>query len=79
MCVKVHRNWGEKTHFTLKLEVAWSFEMLVSYHITVWRHNPENYDLNLHRRESLKPSITSTECQKNNSTMQSPSWESASQ
>jgi hypothetical protein len=29
-------------------------ETLVSYHNTTQRHNPEDLDLNLHRRESLK-------------------------
>jgi hypothetical protein len=30
-------------------------ETLVSYHSTARRHNPEDLDLNLHRRENLKP------------------------
>jgi len=33
--------------FTLKMEPALSSEMLVSYHITTWCNNPEDYDLNL--------------------------------
>jgi hypothetical protein len=36
------------------MEAARSSETLVSYHITTWRHNPEDLDLNLHRRENLK-------------------------
>jgi len=29
-------------------------ETWVSYHITTWRHNAEELDLNLHRREHFK-------------------------
>jgi hypothetical protein len=32
---------------------AWSFELLVSYHRTVRRHGPEQFDSNIHRRENL--------------------------
>jgi hypothetical protein len=35
-----------KTHtvvFRVKMEAAWPIEMLVSYHITVWGHNPEDH------------------------------------
>jgi hypothetical protein len=32
--------------FTPKMEAAWSSETSVSCHITIWRHNPENHDLN---------------------------------
>jgi len=37
-----------------KMETAWSQEMLVSYHIPTWCHDPENHGLNLHHCENLK-------------------------
>jgi hypothetical protein len=44
---EVHKMASEDfAAFTLKMEVAWSFETLVSYRITVWRHNPEDPVLN---------------------------------
>jgi hypothetical protein len=39
---------------TLKMEAARSFETLVSYQNTTRRHNTEDLDLNLHRREKLQ-------------------------
>jgi len=29
-------------HFILELKAVWPSEMLVSYHITAWCHNPED-------------------------------------
>jgi hypothetical protein len=40
--------------FTLKMEAARSSETLVSYRNTVWRHNAEGHDLNLHRPANFK-------------------------
>jgi hypothetical protein len=42
------------SHFTLKMEAAWSFKMLVSYHNTTWHQNPEEINLDLQCRENLK-------------------------
>jgi hypothetical protein len=36
------------------MEAERPFETLVSYHNTTLRHNPEDHDLNLHRRENFK-------------------------
>jgi len=39
-------------YFTLKMEVAMSSTMLVFYCNTIWSHNPENHNLNVHCCES---------------------------
>jgi hypothetical protein len=46
---------NSRTNFTLKTETAWFSETVVSYHVTTLRHNAENHERNLHRRENLKP------------------------
>jgi len=37
--------FSSATHFTLKMEAAWSSEMLVSLNNTTWHCNPEGLDL----------------------------------
>jgi len=36
------------------MEAARSSETSISYHITTWRQNLEDLDLNIHRREKFK-------------------------
>jgi hypothetical protein len=36
---------------------GWTSEMLISYYNTIWNHNPQDFDLKYHRRESLKSCI----------------------
>jgi hypothetical protein len=40
--------------FTLKMEAAWIYETLVSYHNAKWCHIPEDLDLKHNRRENHK-------------------------
>jgi hypothetical protein len=44
-----YKHFGEPCylhlHFTLKMEMEWPSETLVSY-ITTWHHNPDDHDLN---------------------------------
>jgi hypothetical protein len=39
---------------TLKMKAVRSSDTLVSYHITVWHHIPEDHDLNFYRHKNLK-------------------------
>jgi len=40
--------------FRVKMEAAKPSETLVSHHVAISCHNPEDIDLNLHRRENVK-------------------------
>jgi hypothetical protein len=44
-------------HFHPEDRVVWFSERLATYHIPTRCHNPEDLDLNLHRRENLKSRI----------------------
>jgi len=39
------------------MEAALTSETLVFYHVTTQRHNPGEYNMNITRREILKPHI----------------------
>jgi hypothetical protein len=47
-------------NFTLKMGATRSSKMLVSYCNTIWCHNAEHFNLNLHHHEDLKSSFLSS-------------------
>jgi gamma-glutamylcysteine synthetase len=49
--------WIVTLRNNVKMKAAKLSETLVSYHTTARRHNPENRDVNLHRRENLKGEV----------------------
>jgi hypothetical protein len=52
-CVKKVINAACMFHICVCVQV----EVLASYHMATRRHKPEDLDLNLHRRESLKSRV----------------------
>jgi hypothetical protein len=37
----------DSTHFTMKMETVRPFTLLVSYHITTWCHDPDDYHIHV--------------------------------
>jgi hypothetical protein len=46
----------------VKMEVAWSSKILVSYHVTTWNNNPEDHNLHLYHHGNLKSHKTTCVC-----------------